>query len=75
MLRPLRCEGRDEDAEGSLADMLTLLSPALFVFVLIAFSSSPLTISPSERGEADILPALTVVNREVTMDNPAQVLF
>ena len=50
---------------GSLVDVLTLLSRALFVFVLIAFSSSPLTISPSERGDGDrglrelILPALS----------------
>jgi hypothetical protein len=34
-------------------DVLTLLSCALFVLVLIAFSSSPLTISPSEGGDGE----------------------
>jgi len=40
--------------------MLTLLSLAELVLVLIAFSSSPLTISPSERGDGErglILPS------------------
>lgn len=46
---------RDEDPDGSLVDMLTLLSRVCFAFVLIAFSSSPLTISPSDRGDWLIL--------------------
>ena len=47
---------RDEDPVWSLVDVLTLLSPFLFVFVLIAFSSSPLTISPSEsEGERGLI--------------------
>ena len=50
---PLRCAARDEDPECSLADMLTLLSRFLFVLVLIAFSSSPLTISPSDGGDGE----------------------
>ena len=51
---------RDEDPEWSLADVLTLLFRILLVVVRIAFSSSPLTISPSDSDDGErglILPA------------------
>lgn len=71
---PSECRERDEDPAWSLVDGLTLVSRACLVVELIAFSSSPLLTSPSERdqdGRRLILPIVAAQSSYPRKRRPA----